>query len=49
MLTQRPPEKTHMCPGRFMGKIGQDPRVFKSNRLHVGILWCFFIELGYIL
>ena len=35
--------------GRFLGIIGWDPRVCKSNWLHVDILRFFFIKLGYIL
>jgi hypothetical protein len=34
---------------RFLGIIGWDPNVCKSNWLHVDIPWFFFIELGYIL
>ena len=35
--------------GRFLGNTGWDPRVCKSNRLHVDILRFSFIKLGYIL
>ena len=35
--------------GRFLGIIGWDPSVCKSDLLHVDILWIFFIILGYIL
>jgi hypothetical protein len=35
--------------GRFLGIIGWDPSVCKSNQLHVDILWFSFIELRYIL
>ena len=35
--------------GRFLGVIGWDPSVCKSNRLHVDILRFSFIKLGYIL
>jgi hypothetical protein len=35
--------------GRFLGTIGWDPSVRKSNRLHVDILRFSFIKLGYIL
>ncbi len=35
--------------GRFLGIIGWDPSVCKSNRLHVHILRFSFIRLGYIL
>lgn len=35
--------------GRFSGMIGQNPRVSRSNRLHVVIFWDFFIDLKYIL
>ena len=28
-----------LCPGRFLGIIGQDPSVPKSNWLHVEIFW----------
>jgi hypothetical protein len=31
------------------GTIGWDPSACKSNRLHVGILWFFYIYLRYIL
>ena len=27
----------HQCPGRFLGIVGQDPSVSKSNRLHVEV------------
>ena len=37
------------CPGRLLVKIGRDPSVSKSNRLHVNICWFFFIDLRYIL
>ncbi len=37
------------CLGRFLGIIGQDPSVSKSNRLHIVIIRLFFIELRYIL
>ena len=30
---------------RFLGINGQDPSVSKSNRLHVVILWTFFVIL----
>ena len=33
------------CPGRFLGIIGQDLSVSKSNRLHVVIFRFFFINL----
>ena len=32
-------------PGRFLGIIGRDSSVSKSNRLHVDIFWVFFIKL----
>ena len=35
--------------GDILGKTGWDPSVCKSNRLQAGILWLFFIKLGYIL
>ena len=35
--------------GRFLGIIGQDPSVCKSDRLHVDILRFSFTKLGYIL
>jgi len=35
--------------GEFLGIIGRDPSVCKSNRLHVDILRFCFIKLGYIL
>ena len=55
-----PPILAHNCPvhyttqdqwpGRFLGIIGWDPSVCRSNRLHVDdILRFSFIELGYIL
>jgi hypothetical protein len=34
--------------GRFLGIIGWDPSVCKSNRLHVDILWFIYIKLRYI-
>ena len=33
------------CPGRFLGIIGQNPSVSKSNRLYVVIFRFFFIDL----
>ena len=33
----------------FVGIIGENPSVSKSNRLHVVIVWVSFIELGCIL
>ena len=35
--------------GGFLGIIGWDPSVCKSNRLHIDILRFSFIKLGYIL
>ena len=35
--------------GRFLGIIGWDPSVCKSNRLYVDILRFSFIKLEYIL
>ena len=37
------------CLGRYLGIIGQDLNVSKSNRLHVDIFRLFFISLRYIL
>jgi hypothetical protein len=37
------------CPGRFLGIIGQNPRVPKSKWWHVVIFWVSFINLKYIL
>ena len=37
------------CPRRFLGIIGQNPSVSKSNWLHVVIFQFFFIDLRYIL
>ena len=39
----------HQWSGRFLGIIGWDPSVCKSNRSHVDILWFSFVKLGYIL
>ena len=39
------------APGDFwtrLGTIGQNPSVSKSHRLHVVIIWIFFIDLKYI-
>jgi hypothetical protein len=36
------------CSGRFLGIFGENPSVFKSNQLHVVILWLFFKDLRYI-
>jgi hypothetical protein len=33
---------------RFVGIVGQNPSVPKSNRLHVVSFWFFFISLRYI-
>ena len=44
-----PEFNTEQWLGRFLGTIGGDPSVCKSNRLHVDILWFSFIKLGYIL
>jgi hypothetical protein len=37
------------CPGRFLGIIGQNPSVSKSDRLHVVIFWFLSTNLRYIL
>ena len=37
------------CPGRFLGIMGQGPRVSKSIWLYIVIFWFFFINLRYIL
>ena len=34
--------------GRFLGIIGWDLSVCKSNQLHVDILWFFFVDFRYI-
>jgi hypothetical protein len=39
----------HQWLGRFLGIIGWDPSVCKSNRWHVDIHRFFLIKLGYIL
>ena len=36
------------CPGRFLGRISQNPSVSKSNRLRDVIFQCFFINWRYI-
>ena len=33
------------CPRGFLGIIGQDPNVSKSNQLHVDIFQLFFVDL----
>ena len=33
------------CPGRFLGIIGQNPSVSKSNQLHVVVFWFSFIYI----
>ena len=40
---------SHQWSGRFLGIIGGDPSICKSNRLHVGILRFCLYKLGYIL
>jgi hypothetical protein len=36
-------------PGRFLNIIGQNPSAFKSDRLHVCVIfWFFFIRVRYI-
>ena len=42
-------ELPKQCPGRFLGIIGRDPTVSKSNWLHIGIFHFIFINLRYIL
>jgi hypothetical protein len=35
----------YQCPGRFLGKLGRDPSVSKSNWLHLVICQFFYINL----
>jgi hypothetical protein len=43
-----PPVGGTSAQGRFLGMIGWDLSVSKSNMLHVDILWYFFINFRYI-
>ena len=53
MHVHRP--RAYMCiltaktTGEIVDKMGRDPSVFKSNRLHVDIVLIFVINLYYIL
>ena len=40
---------TNQCLGRFLGIVSQNPRVSKSNWLHVDIFWFSLYNLRYIL
>ena len=39
-------ERGNQCSGRFLGITGWNPTIYKSNQLHVHILWFSFVKMG---